>query len=244
MAGCQVGNHDLGEAVSTTSPSGEVTELGVPTASSHPGGPHWEAVLVGGPADLHRAPVELSDRGSGAILEMTGLQDRVTVFSDRPQRLAGTMEVHELVTLWAGGVFSEDPPNAAVVSGSDVLAVELTGAVWDPGSSTIWFSIRPLDPDADAALLNEPSAEHTQLFIDGFATPVDDQVTDAVTQSNVKVVGTAPAQGMGLTYQSLADSVGLDTADAQRSAYSEGSINSINSAVTAAAAARILAQDP
>ena len=35
-------------------------------------------------------------------------------------------------------------------------------------------------------------------------TPVNGQITDAVTQSNVKVVAEAPAMAMGAIYQSLA----------------------------------------
>jgi len=42
-----------------------------------------------------------------------------------------------------------------------------------------------------------------------FPTAVNDQITDAVTQSNVKVLGDAPAYGMGALYQSLAHSTGI-----------------------------------
>jgi hypothetical protein len=42
-----------------------------------------------------------------------------------------------------------------------------------------------------------------------FPTAVNDQVTDAVTQSNVKVVAEAPAMAMGSIYQSLAHSTGI-----------------------------------
>lgn len=38
--------------------------------------------------------------------------------------------------------------------------------------------------------------------------PVNDQITDAVTQANVKVVGNAPAQAMGQLYQSISASLG------------------------------------
>ncbi|MCL7753793.1 RebB family R body protein [Polaribacter sp. Z022] len=38
---------------------------------------------------------------------------------------------------------------------------------------------------------------------------VNPQVTDAVTQSNVKVVAEAPAMAMGNVYQSLAHSIGI-----------------------------------
>jgi hypothetical protein len=42
-----------------------------------------------------------------------------------------------------------------------------------------------------------------------YPTPVNDQITDAVTQANVKVVGDAPAMAMGAIYQSLAHSGGI-----------------------------------
>src|ERR1700761_438838 len=40
-------------------------------------------------------------------------------------------------------------------------------------------------------------------------TPVNGQITDSVTQANVKVVGEAPAIAMGALYQSLAHSTGI-----------------------------------
>ncbi len=42
-----------------------------------------------------------------------------------------------------------------------------------------------------------------------FPTSVNDQVTDAVTQSNVKVIGEAPAMAMGSIYQTMAHSTGI-----------------------------------
>lgn len=41
------------------------------------------------------------------------------------------------------------------------------------------------------------------------ASNVNTQVTDAVTQANVKVLGTSPAMAMGTVYQSTAQSTGL-----------------------------------
>lgn len=40
-------------------------------------------------------------------------------------------------------------------------------------------------------------------------TPVNSQITDAVTQANVKVLGEAPAVAMGSIYQALAHSTGI-----------------------------------
>lgn len=42
-----------------------------------------------------------------------------------------------------------------------------------------------------------------------FPTTVNPQITDAVTQANVKVVGEAPAFAMGSIYQSVAHSAGI-----------------------------------
>ena len=41
------------------------------------------------------------------------------------------------------------------------------------------------------------------------ATVVNEQITDAVTQSNVKVVGEAPAMALGNVYQTAAHSTGI-----------------------------------
>ncbi|WOB50178.1 RebB family R body protein [Xanthomonas hydrangeae] len=47
-----------------------------------------------------------------------------------------------------------------------------------------------------------------------FPTAVSDQITDAVTQTNVKVIGEAPAMAMGTIYQSMAHSNGILFANA------------------------------
>lgn len=42
-----------------------------------------------------------------------------------------------------------------------------------------------------------------------FPTAVNDQITDAITQSNIKVIGEAPAFAMGSIYQAMAHSTGI-----------------------------------
>jgi hypothetical protein len=42
-----------------------------------------------------------------------------------------------------------------------------------------------------------------------FPTAVNSQITDAVTQANVKVLGDAPAMAMGNLYQATAHATGL-----------------------------------
>jgi hypothetical protein len=43
---------------------------------------------------------------------------------------------------------------------------------------------------------------------------VNGQITDAITQTNVQVVGTAPAMAMGSLYQTIGNSVAMAAANA------------------------------
>lgn len=69
-------------------------------------------------------------------------------------------------------------------------------------------------------------------------TPVNSQITDAVTQNNVKVVAEAPAQAMGLVYQTMAHSISLSMQNAQQA---QGGLQQIGNAVTSSAITMILA---
>lgn len=66
---------------------------------------------------------------------------------------------------------------------------------------------------------------------------VNAQVTDAVTQTNVKVVAEAPAQSMALVYQSMAHSISLAMQNAQQA---QGGLQQIGNAVTSSAVTMIL----
>ena len=68
-------------------------------------------------------------------------------------------------------------------------------------------------------------------------TPVNDEVTDAVTQANVQVIGSAPAQGLGSVYQVLAQSTSVlfENATAQQQ-----NARTIQDAILGAAASKIL----
>ncbi|UUX48044.1 RebB family R body protein [Nisaea acidiphila] len=68
-------------------------------------------------------------------------------------------------------------------------------------------------------------------------TPVNSQITDAVTQTNVKVVGEAPAQAMGMVYQSMAHSISLSMQNAMQA---QGGLQQIGNAVTSSACRLIL----
>ena len=59
-------------------------------------------------------------------------------------------------------------------------------------------------------------------------TPVNSQITDAVTQSNITVLGNAPAQSMATVYQLLAQSVGVAM---QNAVANQQNMNTIDSAI-------------
>jgi len=59
-------------------------------------------------------------------------------------------------------------------------------------------------------------------------TLVNSQITDAVTQSNITVLGNAPAQSMATAYQLLAQSVGVAM---QNAVSNQQNMNTIDSAI-------------
>lgn len=67
-------------------------------------------------------------------------------------------------------------------------------------------------------------------------SPVNAQATDAVTQTNVKVLGEAPAEGMGTLYQTMAHSVNLameNAAAAQSELQAQATVTEIRNATGA-----------
>ena len=59
-------------------------------------------------------------------------------------------------------------------------------------------------------------------------TPVNSQITDAVPQSNLAVLGNAPAQSMATAYQMLAQSAGVAM---QNAVANQQNMNTIDSAI-------------
>ena len=64
-----------------------------------------------------------------------------------------------------------------------------------------------------------------------YPTSVNSQITDAVTQTNLSVVGEAPAQAAGLVYQTVAHSISLAMSNAT---HAQGCLAQIGNAATAA----------
>lgn len=71
------------------------------------------------------------------------------------------------------------------------------------------------------------------------ATAVNSQITDAVTQTNVKVVAEAPAQAIAALYQVASHSTGLSM---QNAVFSQQSLNQITTAVVSKAVSMIMAE--
>ena len=69
-------------------------------------------------------------------------------------------------------------------------------------------------------------------------TAVNSQVTDAVTQTNVSVLAVAPAEAMGLVYQTMAQSISLAM---QNGVTNQSAMQQINTAVVSTSVQRILA---
>lgn len=63
-------------------------------------------------------------------------------------------------------------------------------------------------------------------------TPVNSQITDAVTQTNVKVLGEAPAQAMATLYQVASQAAGIAIANANSN---QQNLNALNPSIVAQA---------
>lgn len=115
----------------------------------------------------------------------------VVAFTSRPDRTQVRLPAGAIVALWQGLGFQEVPPNAAVTSAGKSQAVVLQNpAVTDDGS------LRFL------AVGLQDLAGPTAVTIDNGV--VNSEVTDAVTQTNVQVLGTETAQSLATDYKATA----------------------------------------
>lgn len=66
---------------------------------------------------------------------------------------------------------------------------------------------------------------------------VNSQITDSVTQANVKVLGEVPAYSMGMVYQTMAHSLSLVMESA---GLVQSNMQKVNEAIASAACAKIM----
>jgi hypothetical protein len=150
------------------------------------------------------------------------------LFSERPDRVSFPVSPETVVALWQQFGFIEVPPNAAIFSqGNEPTIVALTDPAWTDNES---IRIRVVEPSNIS--ITGPSS----IVIDA-SNPVSSQVTDAITQSNVKVLGEASAITMGQLYETMASSVAMAAANATEQ---QQESNTQYQAAAAAAAQQIL----
>lgn len=105
--------------------------------------------------------------------------DTGIVFSDRPERQAHLIDLAAFVgTAWSeDGILRTDPPNASLVdeSNNTIAVVTVIDAAMTDGMLTLIVEI--VEGNLPAV------GDEIGLTIDAFPTPVNGQITDAVTQT-------------------------------------------------------------
>lgn len=88
--------------------------------------------------------------GDGAYrLRLTGISPRVTTFTDRPRRRAGSQGLQGFVGSWRANGFAADPPNAALVldhapAAHDVALLTLSHPHYNRARQTLTYRATPL----------------------------------------------------------------------------------------------------
>jgi len=145
----------------------------VSAAEGDPVAPEW---LFGTDA----ADVTISKAGSGFSVSLPA-NERVTAFTDRPNRQTATMTLRQFANDWSAYGFDTDPPNAALLletgSATRTSVVEMTSPRVRNGRVT--FRLSPIDGYPTAAghthnrTLRPATYDHVALFIDDAAACAD-----------------------------------------------------------------------
>ena len=134
MAGCTSGDGNGDEAKPQAAPSSAGGQLFVASAS--------EGTLK---------PLEADHEFT---LTLGRAHDSVSVFTDRPQRKAGTESLADFAAAWDERGFTKTPPNAAVVWGKDssTRIFELSDPAYDEAADTLAFTAHDLGDESSTAL--------------------------------------------------------------------------------------------
>jgi hypothetical protein len=120
-----------------------------------------------------RGTVSATDGDGGYTLTLEQGLGETVYFSDRPNRVVGTVADSAFITVF--DLTDADPPNAALVSGDFVLVVELSGATVDEASGSLTYMATPIgqedvDLHLDVPVSDAPAEDMTldtcHLFID------------------------------------------------------------------------------
>jgi hypothetical protein len=149
--------------------------------------------------------------GHGAYrLRLTGISPRVSTFTDRPRRRAGSQGLEGFVRSWGANGFAADPPNAALVldhapASHDVALLTLSHPHYDRARQTLTYRATPLH-GRDSALssfarradpLRAGGLGAASLFIDdgggSASTAITFNISGVATTNTVQFLVTGPA---------------------------------------------------
>lgn len=89
-------------------------------------------------------------------VSLSGTSDRMTWFSDRPNRAAGTVRFGVFVKAWPLFSFDTNPPNIGLTAGPDDAAQSVVATMlepkFDPASNTFSATLRVLPEHSSPAL--------------------------------------------------------------------------------------------
>lgn len=161
-------------------------------------------------------------------LRLDGVSTRVTTFTDRPGRRAGTEAAAQFVRRWASRGFRADPPNAAlVVEGaarrSDVMVLELSRPRLDAAKRRLVYAARPVRAAAGGGLEDlAKRADPVRAGRFGTASLFIDDAGSTTVYRSLQVVASniAPGQGIQLSVSGIESRVrfGSDPGSLTRSA--------------------------
>lgn len=106
------------------------------------------------------------------VLTLTGIDEHVVAFTDRPDRQSEILDVGSLVAAWPS-LFADSAPNAVLVehdpSGTESSVLELTDPVLD--GTTLRFTARVLEVEAADGLTSPTTGDATDGAAAGPASP-------------------------------------------------------------------------
>lgn len=93
----------------------------------------------------------------GFVLQLTGVSPRVSTFTDRPRRRAGSKGLSSFIRGWSKAGFAADPPNAALVldrapRSRDVAMLTLSHPRYNRRQQTLTYRVKPLRGKGAGAL--------------------------------------------------------------------------------------------
>jgi hypothetical protein len=149
-----------------------LTAGGVSAAENDSAAPEWLFAT-------DAAGVNITKAGSGFLVSLPATQ-RVTAFTDRPNRLTDVMTLREFAKDWKALGFDTDPPNAALLletgSKTRTSVVEMTNPRIKNGRVT--FRLNPIGGSATVAghtnkhTLKPARYDHAALLIDSCVCPL------------------------------------------------------------------------